>query len=90
MPIFKWDAKASSGKASSDVVNERFWIYWAVTGPPTTITILARLVWGWWRNIVYIAKSGEQVKFRRAVARSLQKRGCKSESHPDVPSNESL
>lgn len=38
MPMFNWQAGVSD-KASARVVNPRFWIYWAVTGPLTVALI---------------------------------------------------
>lgn len=40
MPLFNWDAEKSSS-----VVNERFWIYWAVTVPLTLTTLVIWLSW---------------------------------------------
>lgn len=42
MPLFHWDAQTG---ALSTVVSGRFWVYWAVTGPLTLVTITLWLVW---------------------------------------------
>lgn len=38
MPMFNWQAGVTD-QASAHVVNPRFWIYWAVTGPLTLVFI---------------------------------------------------
>ena len=40
MPLFNWQAERQS-----DVVNSRFWIYWAVTVPGTLAVLVA---WRFW------------------------------------------
>lgn len=40
MPLFRWDAGPSN-----DVVNHRFWIYWAVAVPLTIVTFFTWLLW---------------------------------------------
>jgi hypothetical protein len=40
MPLFKWDAPTTS-----EIVGNHFWIYWAVTGP---LTILTMTIVGYW------------------------------------------
>jgi hypothetical protein len=40
MPLFNWDAPTMS-----EIVGDHFWIYWAVTGP---LTILTMTVVGYW------------------------------------------
>ena len=79
MPMFQWNATSSS-----DVVSDRFWIHWAVTGPLTTVTILAWLIWTWWRNEVYVARNANRATtFWPAVSRSLQRRGNPELAQPD-------
>ena len=55
MPMFHWNADSSC-----DVMSKRFWIYWAVTGPLTMVTILAWLAWTWWQNEVHMARNGRK------------------------------
>jgi hypothetical protein len=49
MPLFDWTSK--------NVFRSGFWIYWAITVPPTALTVLLWLVWflrrdiiQWWRK----------------------------------------
>lgn len=45
MPIFDWDADNNRGE---DVVNRRFWVYWAVTVPLTVLTVVVWLIYNWY------------------------------------------
>ena len=40
MPLFNWSAPTTS-----DIVSNHFWIYWAVTGP---LTIVTMAIVGYW------------------------------------------
>lgn len=40
MSLFEWDATKGS-----EVVNRRFWVYWAITIPLTIVTFMAWMLW---------------------------------------------
>ena len=42
MPLFDWDKPAA---ASSGMVSNKFWIYWVVTIPLTSLTIILWAIW---------------------------------------------
>ena len=44
MPLFDWQ--------SSNVVTERFWIYWAVTIPLTIVVLVAWTIFLLWSSMV--------------------------------------
>lgn len=41
MPLFDWGAERSD-----KLTNRRFWVYWAVTIPLTSLVIAVMLLWG--------------------------------------------
>lgn len=40
MPLFNWDAPTAG-----EVVKQHFWVYWAVTGPLTLLTMTLVGLW---------------------------------------------
>ena len=46
MPLFQWDTQT----VGSSVVSRQFWIYWAVTGPLTVVTLALWFVWMRWQT----------------------------------------
>lgn len=42
MPLFDWDKAAPN---TTGMVSDRFWIYWVVTIPLTSLTIILWAVW---------------------------------------------
>ena len=45
MPIFSWDADKASA-----VVRTRFWVYWTITIPLTTLVLGSWFIWMQWRE----------------------------------------
>jgi len=48
MPLFNWNAPTATG-----VVGNHFWVYWAVTGPLTLVTMVLVGIWITVRNSMY-------------------------------------
>jgi Mg2+ and Co2+ transporter CorA len=51
MPLFNWNADRNS-----TVVNDRFWIYWAVTVPLTLSTLIIWLSWTYRQTLIHRAQ----------------------------------
>jgi hypothetical protein len=43
--LFNWEPGTTSSGEKEDVVNKRFWIYWAITAPLTFVTIVGWAIW---------------------------------------------
>jgi methionine synthase II (cobalamin-independent) len=45
MPLFDWDVSSVNDAAGS-----HFWVFWALTGPLTAVTIMSVVTWAVWRS----------------------------------------
>lgn len=92
MPLFNW-----SEPELHQVANSHFWVYWAVTGPLTLVTMAGVIAWAVWnsRRIQLLQSRARESVFgeaKRRRARDMEdkqsmetemKRSSMSERDPD-------
>lgn len=65
MSMFQWQSNSGGdGEQSSEIVSDKFWIYWAATVPLTALTVLGWGVWWRWELKEYDKTIAEQVRNR--------------------------
>ncbi|KAL7960808.1 hypothetical protein V8C34DRAFT_52821 [Trichoderma compactum] len=69
MPLFNW-----SEPSLHQVANSHFWVYWAVTGPLTLVTMVGVIAWAVWnsRRIQLL-----QSRARESVFDEAKRRGAR-------------
>jgi Mg2+ and Co2+ transporter CorA len=71
MSMFQWQPSGGGDQGSSDVVSDKFWIYWVVAVPLTVLTVVGWGVWWKWELKKYDEANAKNVSNGLYVHRYL-------------------